>query len=87
MQHKSRPHKFRLKRPKYPSGRLPYICEDDDRFNGKKVFDMYESDFYGDAATRRAIRWIISHKTIPIHKAPRHMKEKLSILKGNYHNG
>jgi len=81
MEHRSRPHKFRLKWPKHSSGELPYICEDDDRFNAKRIFDKYESDLIASTAIRRAIRWLKSHRNIPIHKAPRHIREKLSLLK------
>ena len=80
MQHKSRPHVTRYKRPKYPSGKLPYVSEDDDRFDAKRIFDKYESELMVSTAIRRATRWFKSHKNIPIHRAPRHMKEKLSLL-------
>ncbi len=86
MQHKSRPHVKRLKRPKYPSGTLPYICEDDDRFNEKKIFDMYESEFHVTRMVRRAVRWFNSHRTIPVHKAPRHIREKLSYVASKIKN-
>ena len=80
MQHKSRPHIRRLKLPKISSYRVSYISEDDDRCNPKKIFDMFESEFYVSKAIRRATRWFKSHKTIPIHNTPMHIKEKLSLL-------
>jgi len=86
MQHKSRPHVRRLKQPKIPSNEIPYICEDDDKFDEKKIFDMYESEFHVLRMVRRAVRWFKYHKTIPIHKAPRHIKEKLSYLQSKIKN-
>ena len=80
MQHKSRPHIRRLKLSKIPSDRVPYISEDNDRFNPKKIFDMFESEFHASRAIKRAIRWFKSHKSIPIYNAPMHIKEKLSLL-------
>lgn len=86
MQHKSRPHVRRLKRPKIPSNELPYICEDDDKFDKRKIFDMYESEFHVSRMVRRAIRWFKSHRTVLIHKAPRHIREKLSHLESKFKN-
>ncbi len=80
MQHKSRPHVRRLKQPKIPSNEIPYICEDDDKFDKRKIFDMYESEFHVSRMVRRAVRWFKSHKTVSIHNAPRHIREKLSQL-------
>ncbi len=42
---------------------------------------MFESEFHVSRALKRAARWFKTYRNISIHKAPRHIKEKFSLLK------
>ena len=83
MQHRSRPHRKRYKRPKYPSGKMPYVAQDDERFNGKNLKLRYINDCTLNKCIKRAERWWKHRSNPQVHRAPRHIREKLAIVEAS----